>query len=48
MQSPSPTPNEETPLPSPMAAWTSGFNYAFGFQIKLMLSFLGLDSDKNK
>ncbi len=33
-------------LSAPLTAFQAGFDYAFGFQIKLMLSLFGLDANK--
>lgn len=33
---------------SPFDAWQAGFNYAFGFQIKLIYGLFGLNPDRKK
>lgn len=33
-------------IPQPLEAWRSGFDYAFGFQIDLMLTMFGLGNKK--
>ena len=35
-----------SPLTVPLNAFQSGFDYAFGFQIKLMMSLFGLEPTK--
>ncbi|HEX5393565.1 MAG TPA: hypothetical protein VFW68_09800 [Rhodocyclaceae bacterium] len=42
-------PKEIKTIPAtPIEAWQAGFNYAFGFQLKLMYGFFGLTSERKK
>lgn len=44
-----PTNTKSTPQPlpiTPVEAWKSGFDYAFGFQIELFLGLFGLRAKK--
>ncbi|HEY3433508.1 MAG TPA: hypothetical protein VGK09_13280 [Rhodocyclaceae bacterium] len=33
-------------VPVAVEAWKSGFDYAFGFQIKMMMTAFGINTDK--
>lgn len=40
------TPAALGPLPLPLTAWWSGFDYIFGYQIKLVQNFWGISGDE--
>lgn len=41
-------PNEMKVPATPVEAWQSAFNYAFGFQLKLLYGFFGLNVEEKK
>jgi hypothetical protein len=44
------TPNNDTPtiMPVPLSAWWSGFEYVFGYQLKMLKEFWGLEAPDNE